>query len=125
MTQTHSPGAIPRRPAEMNFETIKTRARRIFAAALEAETAYRGVHRKGDRPSYGVLLPFIRMVAAERDCLRAFVLSLPMPARADRLAQSACWQVEHAQNHWSQLFLQVRAPASAGSKAGTFAVLAA
>lgn len=108
MTQIHRPDVAARRPAEMDFETIKTRARRIFAAALEAEAAYRGVHREDDSPTYRALLPFIRMVAAERDSLRAFVLSLPIPAREDWLARQARWQAEHNRYHWSQLLLQVR-----------------
>lgn len=108
MIQNHMPEVAARRPAEMYFETIKARARRIFVAAVEAEAAYRGVHRDSDSPSYRALLPFIRIVAAERDSLREFVLSLPLPARGDWLAQKARWEAEQNQYHWSQLLLQVR-----------------
>ncbi len=108
MIQNPMPEVAARRPAEMYFETIKARARRIFVAAVEAEAAYRGVHSDGDSPSYRALLPFIRMVAAERDSLREFVLSLPAPAREDWLARQARGQAERNQYHWSQLLLQVR-----------------
>lgn len=108
MNQTHRPDPAPRHPAEMDFETIKTRARRIFATAIEAEAAYRGIHRGSNSPSYRTLLPFIRMVAAERDGLCEFVPSLPVPAREDWLAQKARWQAEHNRYHWTQMPLQVR-----------------
>lgn len=108
MTHPNAPGAAKRRPAEMRFETIKARAQRIFTAEIEAEAVYRGVHRGSDGPSYQALLPFVRLVAAERDSLREFVLSLPPPARQDWLAQQARWQAEQNQHHWSQLLLQVR-----------------
>ena len=51
MNQTHRPDPAPRRPVEMNFETIKTRAQRIFATAIEAEAAYRDIHCGSDSPS--------------------------------------------------------------------------
>lgn len=108
MTQPDVPGIAKRRPAGMHFETIKARARRIFTAEVEAEAVYRGVHRGSDGPSYRALLPFVRLMAAERDSLREFVLSLPPPARHDWLAQQARWQAEQNQHHWSQLLLQVR-----------------
>lgn len=108
MPPTRTADVATRRPAEMYFETIKTRAGRIFSAAVDAEAVYRSVHRGGDSPSYRALLPFIRMVAAERDALRSCTLSLPPPRPADWLAQQARWQAEHGQHHWSQLLLQVR-----------------
>lgn len=108
MTQPDAPGVARRRPAGMQFETIKARARRIFSAEIEAEAFYRGVHHGSDSPSYRALLPFVRLVAAERDSLREFVLSLPPPAPQDGLAQQARWQAEQNQHHWSQLLLQVR-----------------
>jgi hypothetical protein len=107
MTQNPQPGTA-RHPAEMRFETIKARARRLFLAAVEAEAAYCGVHCDGDSPSYRALLPFIRMVAAERDSLREFVLSLPAPDRQDWLALHARGQAERNRYHWPQLLLQVR-----------------
>ncbi|MCW5292664.1 hypothetical protein [Verminephrobacter eiseniae] len=82
--------------------------RRIFAAAIDAEAAYSGGHRGRDSPSYQALLPFLRMVATERDSLREFVLSLPPPPREDWLAQQARRQAEHNRHHWSQLLVQVR-----------------
>ncbi|WP_298434987.1 hypothetical protein [Ottowia sp.] len=108
MTKVYTPDAHRRRPAEMYFETIKARAQRIFVAAVDAEAAYRGIHRGSDSPSYAALLPFIRMVAAERDAVREFVLTLPPPAREDWLAQRAHWTAKQGQYHWSQLLLQVR-----------------
>lgn len=108
MTKSHTSDANRRRPAEMYFETIKGRAQRIFMAAVNAEAAYRGIHRGGDSPSYAALLPFIRMVATERDALQEFVLPLPPPAREDWLAQRAHWTAQQGRYHWSQLLLQVR-----------------
>ncbi|ASI68601.1 hypothetical protein BA022_08540 [Diaphorobacter nitroreducens] len=108
MPPTNTADVASRRPAEMYFETIKTHAGRIFSAAVDAEAVYRGVHHDGDSPSYRALLPFIRMVAAERDALRSFTLSLPPPHPSDWLAQQARWQAEHGRYHWSQLLLQVR-----------------
>ncbi|MDI9688523.1 hypothetical protein [Burkholderia cenocepacia] len=108
MIQPRTSGATARHPGELYFETIKARAKRIFADAVDAEAAYRGIHRGSDSPSYAALLPLIRMVATERDSLRAFVLELPPPAREDWLAQKAHWQAEQNQYHWSQQLLQVR-----------------
>lgn len=102
-----SAGAI-RCPATIAFDTIKRRAQRIFGTAVDGEISLRTRHREGHSPSYRVLLPFVCMVAIERDALHAFVLSLAPPVHHDALAQQARWHAERDLPHWSQLLLQVR-----------------
>jgi len=108
LTTLYEPHEVPRRPAELPFETIKARAQLAFAAALQAEGANPGFYLGKSNPSYNALVSFARMTAGEREIWRNFILTLPTPDRCDMTALKAHGNAEYGQHDWSLLLMQVR-----------------